>query len=115
MTFPDPTPLKDVLRYVTLATATPTYPGIPIYIDLIGLQEAEVTPASTVTIDLLDVPLKTSLRLSLEQLGLDYRVQDGCLRVTKMDDPGELDSPGLIAYSRRWNRPDAGRNLIGPR
>ena len=107
MTFPDPTPLKDVLKYVTLATATPTYPGIPIYIDLIGLQEAEMTPASKVSIDLLGVPLKTSLRRCLEQLGLDYRVQDGYLRVTKAADPGDLDSPDLIAYSQRWNRPES--------
>src|SRR5262249_8492513 len=41
MTFPDPTPLRDVLRYVTLATATATYPGIPIHLDPIGLQEAD--------------------------------------------------------------------------
>ena len=107
MTFPDPKPLKDVLRYVTLATATPTYPGIPIYIDLIGLQEADRTPSSTVTIDLRGVPLKTSLHAGLEQLGLDYRVQDGYLRVTKAADPGDLDSPGLIAYSQRWNQPEA--------
>ena len=89
-----------------MATATPTYPGIPIYIDLIGLQEAEMTPSSKVSIDLRGVPLKTTLRICLEQLGLDYRVQDGYLRVTKATDPGDLDSPDLIAYSQRWNRPD---------
>ncbi len=108
MTFPEPTPLKDVLRYVTLATATPSYPGIPIYVDPLGLHEADVTLTSKVSIDLLDVPLKTSLRLSLEQLGLGYDVQDGYLRVTIAADPGELDSPNLIAYSRHWNKPDAG-------
>jgi hypothetical protein len=106
MTFPESTPLKDVLRYVTTATATPTYPGIPIYIDLIGLQEAEMTPSSNVSIDLVGVPLKTTLRACLEQLGLDYRVQDGYLRVTKAADPGELDSLDLIAYSQRWNQPE---------
>ena len=107
MTFPDPTPLNVVLEYIKQATATKTYPGIPIYIDIIGLQEAEMTPSSKLSIDLLGVPLKTTLRICLEQLGLDYRVQDGYLRVTKAADPGELDSPDLIAYSQRWNRPES--------
>jgi hypothetical protein len=104
MTFPDPTPLKDVLRYVTMATATSTYPGIPIYIDLIGLQDAEKTPTSTVSIDLVGVPLKTTLRAGLEQIGLGYRVQDGYLRVTQAAGPGEIDLPDLIAYSLQWNQ-----------
>jgi hypothetical protein len=107
MTFPQPTPLQDVLRYVTMATATPDHPGIPIYLDPIALLEADMTPTSTVTIDLIGVPLKTSLRLSLNQLGLDYIVQGGCLRVTIEPDPAELEGPYLVAYHPRWKTSDA--------
>jgi hypothetical protein len=104
MTFPDPTPLQDVLNYVTRAMATSTHLGIPIYLDPIGLQVAEMTPTSKVKIDLLGVPLKTSLSLCLDQLGLDYHVRDGCLRVTcKEDVPTDLDGPNRIAYNPRWN------------
>jgi hypothetical protein len=109
MPFPDPTPIQDVLRYVTLATATPTQPGIPIYLDPISLEEAERTPTSTVKIDLVGVPLKTSLRLCLDQLGLGYYVRDGCLEVrTDGEDEKDFGSPDLmIAYDPRRNGPDS--------
>ena len=41
MSFANETPLDDVLKYIRQATTTPTFPGIPIYVDPIGLQEAE--------------------------------------------------------------------------
>jgi hypothetical protein len=107
MPFPYPTPIHDVLRYVTLATATPTQPGIPIYLDPLGLQEAERTPTSTVKIDLVGVSLKTSLRLCLEQLGLAYYIHDGCLEVTlEKEGSDNFGSPDLIAYDPRRNGPD---------
>jgi hypothetical protein len=108
MPFPDPTPIQDVLRYVTLATATPTRPGIPIYLDPIALAQAEQTPQSTVTIDLAGAPLKTGLRLCLDQLGLGYQVEDGCLWVIFMNDgiPSEFENPGVIAYDPSRRLPD---------
>ena len=57
---------------------------IPIYVDPIGLQQAERTLNSTVTIDLEGVPLKTSLRLALKQLGLAYCVRDGVLIISSV-------------------------------
>jgi hypothetical protein len=107
MTFPDPTPLQDVLRYITTATGTPDYPGIPIYLDPIGLQEAEATPAATVTIDLRGIPLKTTLRLCLKQYGLVYIVKDGLLRVTSEDDEQNADyeDPFAIAAQQYWQSP----------
>jgi hypothetical protein len=96
-----------VLRYVMQATATPTQPGIPIYLDPIGFQEVERTPTSTVKIDLVGVPLKTTLRLCLDQLALGYYVRDGCLEVTyvavKDDDIG---GRYLVAYDPRRNGSD---------
>jgi hypothetical protein len=93
-----------VLKYVTAATATPTYPGIPIYLDPIGLQESERSPSSEVTFDVRGLPLKTSLRLCLEQHGLGFCVLDGYLRVTSGDYfMSEPEDPYLVAYHPEWN------------
>lgn len=104
MTFPDPTPLRDVLRYVTLATSTPTYAGIPIYLDPIELQEAEATPTSPVTIDLVNTPLRESLRICLKPLGLDYEIRDGILQVCcarDVEDSG-LETFDLVDGGFAW-------------
>ncbi len=85
MSFATETPLDDVLKYIKQATTTPTFPGIPIYVDPIGLQEAERSLNSTVQIDLEGVPLKTTLRLILKQLGLAYTVKDGFMIITSED------------------------------
>ncbi len=48
---------------------------------------------STVTLDLEGVPLKTTLRLMLKQLGLTYTVKDGLLTITNEtseDQPTEI-------------------------
>jgi hypothetical protein len=82
MQFPEPTPLDDVLKYVKQASVTENYAGIPIYVDLKALDEAEVKLQSPVIVDLEGVPLKTTLRLLLKQLGLAYCVRDGVLIVS---------------------------------
>ena len=103
MRFIEETPLEDVLKYIAMATSTPDHPGIPIYVAPAALQAAERTLQSTVSIDLQGVPLKTTLRLCLEQLGLVYRVEDGCLQITiedliedREDTRLESDDPFLI-------------------
>ncbi|MBV8234029.1 MAG: hypothetical protein JO329_28960, partial [Planctomycetaceae bacterium] len=71
----------------------PNDTGIPIYVDPVGLQEAEKTMTSPVTLDLEGVPLKTTLRLLLKQLGLTYTVKDGLLTITSEsseDQPTEI-------------------------
>jgi hypothetical protein len=85
MRFLDEIPLGDLLKYIAMATSTPDYPGIPIYVDPLGLQEAERSLQSIVSIDLQGVPLKTTLRLCLKQLGLAYFVEDGCPQITSED------------------------------
>jgi hypothetical protein len=83
MHFPKPTPLSEVITYVRNATEGPGLPkGIIIYVDPIGMQDADKTTADTVTIDLEEVPLKTALRLILRQLSLRYEVEDGVLTIT---------------------------------
>lgn len=83
MSFKNDTPLSDVIEYVRKSTSGPAFPdGIPIYVDPQGLQDADKTMASTVSIDLHGIPLRTTLRLTLKQIGLVYQVQDGLLTIT---------------------------------
>ncbi len=82
MSFPNETPLEDVLKYIKTATQDANDTGIPIYVDPLGMQEADKTLTSPVSIDLEGVPLKRTLRLLLKQLGLTYTVKDGYLMIT---------------------------------
>jgi hypothetical protein len=84
MSFANPTPLEDILKYIKQASTSPTSAGIPIYVDPKGLAETANTLTSTVTIDLEGVPLKTTLRLALKQLGLAYCVRDGVLIISSV-------------------------------
>jgi hypothetical protein len=99
MRFPGETPLGDVLDYIRRATSSPSHPGIPIYVDPIGLQEAERSLHSPVQIDLEGIPLRESLRLALKQLGLTYEVREGYLRITSEDQDllPSPDDPSLTA------------------
>ena len=94
MSFANETPLEDVLKYIKSATQGPNDSGVPIYVDPVGLNEAEKTLTSPVTLDLEGVPLKTTpLRLLLKQLGLTYTVKDGLLTITSEsseDQPTEI-------------------------
>ena len=85
MVFPSPTPLSELLEYVKKSTSTPGRSDIEIYVDPIGLQEAERSLDSTTAIDLRGLPLRVTLRTALRQLGMDYVVTDGLLWVTSMD------------------------------
>ncbi|SIO28651.1 hypothetical protein SAMN05444166_3506 [Singulisphaera sp. GP187] len=82
MSFGNETPLEDVLKYIKRATTGTNDNGIPIYVDPMGLQKAEKSMTSPVTLDLEGVPLKTTLRLILKQVGLTYTVKDGLLTIT---------------------------------
>ena len=95
MSFAAETPLDDVLKYIKQATTTPTFSGIPIYVDPIGLQEAERSLNSTVRLDLEGIPLRRTLQLMLTQLGLAYFVEDGMLVVTSEDSAGKPLPPSM--------------------
>jgi len=96
MSFLDETPLEDVLKHVKEATASPELAdGIPIYVDPIGLQEAEKSMTSTVrNMDLKGVPLRRTLQLLLKQIGLCYFVDDGILCITS-EESGDQISNGF--------------------
>jgi hypothetical protein len=86
MHFFEPTPLEDFLKHVKEETSRVDGKGIPIYVDPIGLQEAERSMTSTIRLDRDDLPLKTALHYCLRQLDLTYRVSDGYLQITSADE-----------------------------
>ncbi len=98
MSFVEDTPLEDVLKYIKQATTSMTYAGIQIYVDPIGLQEAEKSMTSTVrNMDLEGIPLRRTLQMLLIQLDLMYFVEDGILYVTsaKSEDPWRRFGPAI--------------------
>jgi len=97
ISFRHETPLEDVLKYVQQATQTPDGKTIAIYVDPIGLQEAEKSMTSTVTVDLRDVPLGSILNASLKQLGMGFGIRDGYLVVTSIESvPPPYEDPFLM-------------------
>ncbi|WP_422931067.1 RNA polymerase sigma factor [Singulisphaera sp. PoT] len=84
--FVNETPFEEVLKYIKAQTISDEFrQGIPIYLDPIGLQEAEKTTSSPIIIELHGVPLRTTLNLILSQLGLIYDVQGGVLKISNMN------------------------------
>jgi hypothetical protein len=78
--FPNETPLEDVLAYLQRATArSPDVPPIKVLLVPDGLREVRQSLASPIQADLEGVPLKTTLRLLLDQLGLGCVVKEGRL------------------------------------
>jgi hypothetical protein len=86
MRFDEGTTLRNLLKYVRDATKGPDGKGIPIYVDPIGLQEAEKSTSSTFSeIDIDGVALRTSLGFCLRQLDLGFGVRDGLLVITSIE------------------------------
>ena len=83
--FAKETPLEEVLKQIKESSKRTGGRPIPIYVDPLGLQEAEKTLTSPVTIDLEDVPLRFSLRHLLKQLGMAYCVHDGVLIISSVE------------------------------
>ena len=72
-----------MIKYIKTATTSPKFPnGLPIYVEPVGLQEAEKTMASPVTFNQEGVKLKTSLRLILDQIDMGYYLKEGMLIIT---------------------------------
>ena len=84
MNFPNPTPLEEVLKYIKQATAGPDGEGIPIYVDPVNPdgdslddKDWEKLRKTPITMDLTGVPLRRTLKLIAEQLGMGYGIKDG--------------------------------------
>jgi RNA polymerase sigma factor (sigma-70 family) len=103
MPFKNETPLEEVIAYIKEQTKSQELPdGIPVYVDPVGLNEAEKTMASPITLELKGVALRESLRLLLKQLGLVYTVKDGLLSIaSEASESGEdLMSP-IVMLGRK--------------
>lgn len=87
MHFPDETPLDEVLKYIRNSTRDTNFPGIPIYVDPVGLQVAGRSMTSTVQLNLDTVPVRDALRLCLKQLGLGFGVRSGFIMISAEDTP----------------------------
>jgi hypothetical protein len=83
MNFAQETPFEDFLKYLHAAAANKDdADGLMIYVNPVGLQEAEKTMASPITLNLANVRLEKALRLVLDQLDLAFRVDaDGLLMI----------------------------------
>jgi hypothetical protein len=94
LAYPDGARLEDVLKEMKLrSTGRPKLPtGFPIYVDPIGLQEAERSMTSTVkrAAKAETLTLGEHLRGILNPLGLDYQVKHGFLMITSKE---SLDAP----------------------
>ena len=100
MIFPNETPLADVLQYVKVATKAPgDDAGLPIYVDPLGLQDAEASFNSTVTLNAENMPLRVTLAQLLTKLGLEYAAKEDVVIVS---------SPRRIAEERKEPPAEAG-------
>jgi RNA polymerase sigma factor (sigma-70 family) len=85
MSFPNDTPLEDVLKYIKQATAGPDGDGIPIYVDPVGLLMVEQTMQAPIRMDLSGVPLRRILKLIADQINMGYGVKDGMITLFAPD------------------------------
>jgi hypothetical protein len=72
--------LEEFLKAVKKATAKEGDPGIPIYVNPRGLQEAQITMESKVIVSEVQT-LGETLRYVLRSTGLSYSVRDGLLMI----------------------------------
>lgn len=78
-------PLDQVLKRIKQATTDTTFPGIPIYVEPVGLQQANVTLRATVSVPkkgTVDFILSSVLR----RCRLSYIVKDGFLEISSRED-----------------------------
>jgi hypothetical protein len=94
MSFANPTPLEDVIKYIQQATAGPNSEGIPIYVNPVppaGINEEEKTSwyeklmKTPITMNLEGVPLRRTLKLVADQLEMGYGIKDGMVMFTAPD------------------------------
>ncbi len=91
--YPNDTPLEEVLENIREESKKgPTGKAVSIYVDPIGLSEADKTMASTVSIDLEGVPLRVTLALMLKQLGMTYFVNNGLIYITYENTDQKIES-----------------------
>jgi hypothetical protein len=99
------TRLEDVLQFVKSATSKgPDDKGISIYVDLVGLNEAEKTLATPISFVSEGEPLRSSLERLLKSINLTYVIKGGLLTITSA--PDELIPPVDVPKPKGARAPD---------
>jgi hypothetical protein len=102
LNYPDGASLEQMLRDVKKATTgmSKLPAGIPIYVDPIGLKEADKTLASSVRSSARDdiLPLRERLTRILKPLGLGFSARDGFLMITSEDAFESPDHDPYLGY-----------------
>ena len=70
-----------MLKYIKQETAKAKPPGIPIYVNPLGLQEAQNSIEFTVTVNTKQTPVRAVLEQALTAAGLSFDVRDGLLMI----------------------------------
>jgi hypothetical protein len=79
---PRDTDLGSFLKYIEQTTTDATFPGIPIYVDPLGLQEAQTSIDTKLPSVFQVATLRDILHVALRQLKLSYSVRDGFLMIS---------------------------------
>jgi len=101
MRFREAAALEDFLKYISAKAKATDGRVLPIYVDPIGLQDADKTMQDTIQIDLESCSLGTALRIALRQLSLTSDVRDGMVYITSYasdDTPGDIDYYLLVGH-----------------
>jgi RNA polymerase sigma factor (sigma-70 family) len=79
--FPAGITLDQLLKHIKQQTTDESFPGIPIYVDPVGLQEAHQTMDAGVAMNAKQSSVREILQRALHPLQLSYIVQDGFLMI----------------------------------
>jgi RNA polymerase sigma factor (sigma-70 family) len=79
--FPGLVTLADLLKHIRKATTDADYPGIPIYVNPIGLQEAEQSMGVAIEVNRKQCSVREVLWWALHPLQLSYIIKDGFLMI----------------------------------
>ena len=80
--FPRVASLETLLKTIKKITTDDNYPGIPIYVDPVGISEVKVTMAAEIVEIPGQQPIRNILSDSLRPLGLMFDVRDGFLMIS---------------------------------
>ncbi len=90
MRFPDKITLEDAVERVEDLARAKTDTPMPIVFDPPDSQDVQKAKGTAVTMDLENVPLRTTLRLLLAQAGMEFSVRKCILIITKRKESGGM-------------------------
>lgn len=110
MPFGAETPLSDMIKYIITSLdprddkgkRTSDGPPLQFYLNGRVLEEVEKTQDSPITLDLVQIPVSTSLELALDQLNMAYYVRpDGIIAIAVKDsDEAASQEPMLLVLDQ---------------